>query len=207
MSINTTAICNNSTEFENEKLLNVSESSKEEIKTSHIEFAYALLTCVICVLGMIGNIMSIIVLRKLNMKSSANTMLIALAIFDTCYVIGEALLNFNDIVRYFNVLPEYEFFIQCAFSWLLPIYCTAQIGSVYLTTGVTIERYLVICWPLKARYICTRKHMLKGLLSIIIFSCIATLPEFFKVYHILPTLNFPISNISAAVILPFILPL
>ena len=39
--------------------------------------------------------------------------------------------------------------------WVYPVGMIAQTGSVYLTICVTIERYVAVCLPLKARYLCT----------------------------------------------------
>ena len=39
--------------------------------------------------------------------------------------------------------------------WVYPVGMIAQTGSVYLTLCVTIERWVAVCLPLKARYLCT----------------------------------------------------
>lgn len=33
--------------------------------------------------------------------------------------------------------------------WVYAIGLTAQTGSIYCTLGVTVERYIVVCWPLR----------------------------------------------------------
>ena len=39
--------------------------------------------------------------------------------------------------------------------YIYPIGLAAQTASVYLTMVVTVERYIAVCWALKARYLCT----------------------------------------------------
>ena len=55
-----------------------------------------------------------------------------------------------------------ESVIGCShiYPYILPyVYAVgmiAQTGSCYLTLAVTIERYLAVCWSLKARHLCTQ---------------------------------------------------
>ena len=42
--------------------------------------------------------------------------------------------------------------------YVYPVGLAAQTASVYLTVVVTIERYIVVCWALKARSLCTVKR-------------------------------------------------
>ncbi len=39
--------------------------------------------------------------------------------------------------------------------YIYPLGLTAQTASVYLTVSITVERYIVVCHPLKARSLCT----------------------------------------------------
>ena len=135
----------------------------------------------LCLLGVIGNIMSSIVLSRPRMKSSANTMLIALAICDTIVVIVLFLLALDDITTYIGTVPEYVHNMMCAFPWLMHIGRTARTASVYITIGVTIERYHVVCWPLQAKEIWTRRKNFMALLIITIFTIVSTIPEYLRV--------------------------
>ena len=42
--------------------------------------------------------------------------------------------------------------------YIYPLGLTAQTASVYLTVSITVERYIVVCHPLKARSLCTPKR-------------------------------------------------
>jgi hypothetical protein len=39
--------------------------------------------------------------------------------------------------------------------YIYPLGLTTQTASVYLTVSITVERYIVVCHPLKARSLCT----------------------------------------------------
>ncbi len=62
-----------------------------------------------------------------------------------------------------------------------PIGLIAQTGSAYLTLGVTIERYLVVCWPLKSRAVCTNGRAKWAVALFVIFAVIYNIPRFFEI--------------------------
>jgi hypothetical protein len=41
-------------------------------------------------------------------------------------------------------------------GFVYPIALCCQTGSAYLTLAVTLERYVAVCWSLKARHLCTQ---------------------------------------------------
>ena len=53
----------------------------------------------------------------------------------------------------------------------------AQTCSVYVTMAVTIERYLAVCWPLKARSICTIGKAKTVIVSVAGFAVIYNIPR------------------------------
>ena len=57
----------------------------------------------------------------------------------------------------------------------------AQTGSVYLTLCVTIERYVAVCLPLKARSLCTFGRARYYVLCIGVFALLYNIPRFWEV--------------------------
>ena len=55
---------------------------------------------------------------------------------------------------------------------MIPSNEPAQTGSAYMTLCVTFERYLVVCWPLRARHLCT---VGRAKLAVVVF-CLFGLP-------------------------------
>ena len=60
----------------------------------------------------------------------------------------------------------------------------AQTASVYLTVLVTVERFIVVCHPLKARSLCTTTRTRLGVLIVMSFSVLYNFSRFFEyTYH------------------------
>ena len=58
-----------------------------------------------------------------------------------------------------------------------PVGLMAQTCSAYMTVGVTIERYLVVCWPLKSRSICTNGRAKMGVALFAGFAVFYNIPR------------------------------
>ena len=76
---------------------------------------------------------------------------------------------FYDIFPYITPLVVY------------PIGMIAQTGSVGCTICVTIERYVAVCLPLKARFLCTYGRAKIYVICISIFAILYNIPRFFEV--------------------------
>ena len=76
---------------------------------------------------------------------------------------------FYDIFPYITPLVVY------------PIGMIAQTGSVGCTICVTIERYVAVCQPLKARFLCTYGRAKIYVICISIFSILYNIPRFWEV--------------------------
>lgn len=61
-----------------------------------------------------------------------------------------------------------------------PLALTAQTGSVFITVAFTIERYIVVCKPLKANKLCTVKRARRYAILVILISLIYNVPRWFE---------------------------
>lgn len=97
----------------------------------------------VSVLGLFGNVLSIIILNNrrggLDLNSSFTSLLICLAIFDSLF-----LLLANSIYTASALLPNHSSPHPLAIPYLVPLASIALTGSVYTVVAITIERYATL---------------------------------------------------------------
>ena len=83
------------------------------------------------------------------------------------------------IYAYTDLLFDYKFGVfPRIVKYLYPLSCMAQMVTVYLTLTVTMERYVAVCHPLKARSFCTYGRARLAVLCIVIVSILYNLPKY-----------------------------
>ena len=144
----------------------------------------------VCMCGFLGNVLNLIILtgkgiqRALRMtERSANTGLVALATSD---------LMFCALAFPSTFLPENQRYSSRGFLLYYGLYCAALINvfimySTWLTVVMATERYLAICFPLKARKILSVHRSRVAIILTFCFSVATNIPVFwrytYKVHH------------------------
>lgn len=134
-------------------------------------------------IGILGNVLSMIILSRPQMRSSINYLLIYLARCDTILIITSILLfGLNPIYYHTGYLRNYVFYVYPHIAtYVFPIAMIVQTASVYITLTVTLERYVAVCHPLRARALCTYGRAKIYVLVCLIFATIYNFPKFFEV--------------------------
>lgn len=152
------------------------------------EQAFEFWTCgillnLVGVLGIFGNVLSIIILSRPQMRSSINYLLIALARCDIILIVTSILLfGFPAIYEYSGQLFFYNFYVFPHISpYFFPVALCAQTASIYLTFTVTLERFVAVCHPLRARALCTYGRAKMYVIGCWTFSLLFNLPHFWEV--------------------------
>ncbi|XP_046558655.1 FMRFamide receptor-like [Haliotis rubra] len=133
----------------------------------------------VCIPGLLGNILTVIVLTKRNMLTSTNAFLSALAISDAIKLINDILYvlvtifsKTDDVMgnRAYGYLYPYAHFIfnmsVCVSSWL--------------TVSVAVERYILVCHPTRARALCSRYRAVVTCVVVYIIMTVVALPSAFR---------------------------
>lgn len=138
---------------------------------------------IIGLFGIIGNIISMIILSRPQMRSSINYLLMGLAKCDIILILTSMLLfGLPTIYPYTGYLFYYYYYIHPNISPVVyTIACSAQTASVYLTLTVTLERFVAVCHPLRARALCTYGRAKIYFIVIIIFGFLYNIPRFWEV--------------------------
>ncbi|XP_005181777.1 FMRFamide receptor [Musca domestica] len=138
---------------------------------------------IVGILGIIGNVISMIILSRPQMRSSINYLLIGLACCDTVLIITSMLLfGIPSIYPYTgNFFLYYNYIFPYISPVVFPIGMISQTASIYMTFTVTLERYVAVCHPLKARALCTYGRAKIYFIVCVLFATLYNLPRFWEV--------------------------
>lgn len=174
------ASTNTSTSPPNITAGNDSESLSEQINfyQSRLNF-YITGVCllVICVLGIVFNILVMIVLTHKSMKRSSTIVyLFALALSDSlvllCVITWFCLPTLSDVFAIL-VLPYIRVYVY-------PLALTAQTFTIWITVSVTVERYIAITHPLQASHMCTVKRARLTIAAVTVLSILFNITRWFE---------------------------
>ena len=139
---------------------------------------------IILIIGTIGNILSFIILTRKRMTGSTYSYLAVLAIADTIYLYS-ALFR-----RWIRTLTGYD--VLQVSNWsckgITMLMYTASHYSVWLIIAVTMERYIAVRWPLKAKTLCTKRRAIIVIISLLI-GIIGINSHIAWTFQVLPTAN------------------
>ena len=163
--------------FKNETFYNDDESA-----VLYAFYTNGILLNIVAFFGILGNIISMIILSRPQMRSSINYLLIGLARCDTVLIITSILLfGLPAIDDKTGLLFTYVYKVYPHIAPVVfPLALIAQTVTVYLTLTVTLERFVAVCHPLQARSLCTYGRARLYVILIIVFSTLYNLPRFLE---------------------------
>ena len=132
----------------------------------------------IIVLGLVGNLLTLLVLRK-EKKSSTTLLLTCLAIGDSLFLL---LTCMNTVYTAIEVVHFHIFggIYPLLYPYLVPILRMVSMSVDWITLLVTFERYIAVHKPLKAKTICSKRKMAIALCIIVCFAIGFHVPMFFE---------------------------
>ncbi|XP_059177339.1 probable G-protein coupled receptor 139 [Physella acuta] len=142
----------------------------------------AIIGPILCILGLVGNILSIIVWCRPGMVSSTARYLTGMAGADigvlVMFLLCDSLQAWYPDVIY---SPSYGVF----FSYIgYPMLFFTVVLSVWIIVGVTVDRYIMVCWITSAKKYCNERRANLGLFLITINSFIVNAPHFGYFKHV-----------------------
>ncbi|XP_010188507.1 PREDICTED: neuromedin-U receptor 1 [Mesitornis unicolor] len=128
---------------------------------------------VIFVVGAVGNTLTcIVILRHRFMRTPTNYYLFSLAVSDLLVLL------LGMPLELYHLWSNYPFLLGtsgCYFKTLLfEAVCFASILNV---TALSVERYIAVVHPLKAKYVVTRNHAKKVIVTIWVLSVVCSIPN------------------------------
>ena len=134
----------------------------------------------ICVLGLAGNALSFVVLRRDHQTPVASYLLQALAFTDSFFLgLWFVLFSVNDIFDYARIDKNAHKIWMYTILYSYPLLFIGQTGTIWLTVLIASTRFIALCVPYKAATLCTVPKVKKSLIIVAIFSVVYNLPRFF----------------------------
>jgi hypothetical protein len=140
---------------------------------------------VLSLFGIIGNIITIIVLISPSMRTtSTNIYLTALScsniLFLLIFIPSYSMRYLLGYRLYMTNQPPFAFEILLIRLPTTPVYNTILLSIIYLTIAVSMDRLVLVKFPLKAKRILTQRTTLLAILSIYVFSIVYCIPYWFE---------------------------
>ena len=132
---------------------------------------------VLCVFGILGNVLSLTILMSDRIKEAPYIYIRALAISDTsALLVSFPFIVFCGDCKYYNWI-WYQIYI------FIPVMNYFLATGVWITVTMTIERFIIVKFPLWARSRCTRFGIYIRIFMILVAALLLCIPRFFAYTH------------------------
>src|SRR6218665_1351001 len=144
---------------------------------------YTVLMGSLCLLGIVGNIVSFAVLLRDKGGSATSFLLRALAFADTLVLIAAMpLYVLPAVYPYSGALSGYYSVYLTVLPVLWPMYLIPYTTTVFVTVLVSMHRYCAVCRPFRSAKVYTYREAQHRVACIVLFSIVYNVPRFFE-YH------------------------
>ncbi len=177
MNVTYTLLPSNGTSHGNNVPSNVAGGEDLNLKYEEFYHTAQFITGLVCypiivLVGLTGNLLTLIVLNHKKMNTSTNVLLRALAVADTMKLLNDGL--------YFLVLVLLRTTPKAGnnmLGYMYPvshyIFNEAVCVTAWLTVFVAVERYISVCHPTRAKELCTLEKA--RVVSVVVFICMSLL--------------------------------
>ena len=136
----------------------------------------------VCVVGLVGNALTLVVISKIGRGSVTFRILGVLAVVDMIYLLGYIVTqSVPEIINFWNPGMSLEYGTPTVWA-IFPIYTMAQTASIWITTLVTTYRYMLARKLFKKSKVCSMTSVHFQLSLIVTTSIILGIPRYFERY-------------------------
>jgi 7 transmembrane receptor (rhodopsin family). len=140
----------------------------------------------LAIIGLIGNIISIIIWFRLNRSKSRRNKSTALYFMTLAFCDSSLLVFFllHDSLPSTVTSIKATYGFAVLYSWcFFPMFFFSLVCSIWMVVGVTVNRYIMIAFPTKVQKLYSNTRSKLGILGIIGFAFLVNLPHFFT-FHV-----------------------
>ncbi|NXY57830.1 NMUR2 protein, partial [Callaeas wilsoni] len=142
-------------------------------RRSHLFLPMALVYSVIFVVGVVGNfLVCLVILKHRNMKTPTNYYLFSLAVSDLLVLL------FGMPLEVYEMWSNYPFLFGPVGCYLkTALFETVCFASILSVTTLSVERYIAILHPFRAKLESTRRRALRTIVALWVLSVLFALPN------------------------------
>lgn len=133
----------------------------------------------LCLCGIIGNVISFIILLQDRTACVTYYLLRAVLVADTTLLLLTSIVyvfpRMHPFTGAFEFLHQNEAYIL---KWVWPLAMMAHSAAVWTVVTVTVDRYTAVCSPYKARSIRTFERARKKIIAAVLFAVFFNIPRF-----------------------------
>ena len=132
-----------------------------------------------CVFGIVGNLISLVVLYRMKEQKSTVYLLFSLGVVDALFLVNTMI---SRVIPGACLVAEYP---ECHSAIFAGLWISWSLGSMVHTAGtwlivaITCERYLAVCYPLRAIAWNMPKKIRRVIVGILLAAVLFNIPRFF----------------------------
>ncbi|XP_025083357.1 nociceptin receptor-like [Pomacea canaliculata] len=134
---------------------------------------------ILCISGITGNTLSLIVLSHRDMATSTNVYLFALGVSDTLKLLND-LLYFIMLVISLNDPPAAETMMVNVYPYAHYFFTVAVCVTAWLTVAVAMDRFVAVCHPSRSKALCTIARARSVSVTIFVGMLLLSVPSAFR---------------------------
>ena len=137
----------------------------------------------LCLFGLIGNVLSIVVLQKDRSNRVASFLLQSLAVADNALLLLAffVLSLFHSLLPYIGEIYIWSQAMPYTVKYIQPLAYMAQTATIWITVLLGINRYIAVCKPFDVSSWCCMKYTRAQVIAAVLFSICFNMPRFFQV--------------------------
>ncbi|CAF1460550.1 unnamed protein product [Rotaria sordida] len=147
--------------------------------SDHVFYWISIASFTFAILGSISNLMLIIVLNHLSSHLSAFAYLTGLSLSDMITCISIIMTHLFDFIVQTRRSTSITIFFRYIEIICRGLTAGSRVLSLWISTAVTMDRWILICYPIYSKKFCTLKRVKIILRTLFIIACIYSIPLFF----------------------------
>ena len=159
---------------------------------------HTLIMGTLVVVGIIGNSLTFVVFWKGNFKSSTSFLFLSLALIDSALLlIVFTLFTLAEFDKYTGLLQSFSNIYPYLIVYVFPSAFLAKTATIWVVVLIAVNRYIIVCLPLRASQWCTLSKMKIQLALVLAGAVLYNIPKFVErhiVYGTIHTSNNGTSN-------------